>query len=116
MPRNAQFGFDVLLSLILTVLPKPFGWSRRSSRVLFLAGGMTLVLGSITLISDQFISHLTTRRRELAGVFLLAAQYQLSEEESSVRGAVAVVGVGLIVIGTIARQFGPRRVMSQDAG
>ncbi len=114
MFKIAQYSLDVLLFGLLAALPNAFGWSRRSSKTLVVAGSLMLGLGSVRLISDQMLDGATLRRREFAGAFLLAAQYQLTEEESSVRGAVAAIGAALIVISVLARLLGLSRARTQE--
>ncbi len=114
MPRYAHFILDVLLYALLAALPKACGWSRRTSKALVVAGSLTVGLGALRLISVQTLNGATLRRRELAGAFLLAAQYQLTEEESRVRGAVAVIGTALVAIGVLARLLGLGRTRTQE--
>lgn len=85
----------------LLVAPGRLRWSRRSRRV--------MALGAAGLIGVPVIRRLCgwglgveRASAALIGLTLGCAQYLLSEEESSVRGAIATIGGLLVAFGLIA--------------
>ena len=113
MSRQVQRMLDLLILGTLGALPRMLGWSRRSTKTVAVAGIVNAGLGVLPIGSFRPLARLATRRREVAGLFLLAAQFQLTEEESSVRGKVAVMGVALVLMGLAGRIFAAGRVQNQ---
>ncbi|MGA7672186.1 MAG: hypothetical protein WBW04_17305 [Nitrolancea sp.] len=103
MFRLTQQILDLLLLGALGALPRSLGWSRRSSRTVLVAGAVAAAAGSLPCISSRPVARITARRREIVGLFLLAVQFQLTEEESPVRSAVAAIGLLLILLGLVSR-------------
>jgi hypothetical protein len=106
--RSDRVGALIAGVLALT-LPGRLHWSRRSGRLLT-GIGLALIAGT----AGQLIPKPThTTSRELfdkylgmiAGAILVSAQFQLSEEESAVRGLIAGLGAMLMSIGLLGTRF-----------
>jgi hypothetical protein len=105
MVRDRSTSLRTIVSvgagIALLIVPDRLRWSRRSRRVLALsAGGMI----GVPMIRRLFGWGVGVERTSVAliGLTLGGAQYLLSEEESSVRGAFATIGGLLVLFALIA--------------
>jgi hypothetical protein len=94
--HNLSAITSVTAGVVLLVMPARLRWSRRSRRLLALS---SFGLSGVPLFRWLCGWGAGVERANLAltGATLIGAQYLLSEEESSVRGAVATIG-GLLVL------------------
>ncbi|HEX3722150.1 MAG TPA: hypothetical protein VHV31_05125 [Nitrolancea sp.] len=98
--------FDLVMCIGLLVAPRKLRWSERSQRSL--SSAAVLLLGANVL--GHFIGR-SQRYRSIArlagasvGATLLGGQYLLSEEDSSVRGSIAVVGIIILARSLLGRR------------
>jgi hypothetical protein len=96
---------DLFIGAGLLLAPRPLRWSARSRRLLSLSG--VLLLGS-SLPSRLFgragRGSIARVSEAAIGATLLGGQYLLSEEDSSVRGSIALVGGLLMVLALPGRK------------
>lgn len=102
-------GVELLHAAGLIVLPTRLHWSRRSSRVLALAGA-TLVAAGIVAGPDMdsragTIRSVVRSRDILIGLSLVGSQYLLSEETSTVQWIIAGLGGMLMAFGLLSRRL-----------
>lgn len=87
--------FDLVVCIGLLVAPRQLRWSERSQRALSMAVVLLLgtnVLGRVVGRTHRFGS-IARLGEASVGATLLGGQYLLSEEDSSVRGSIAVIGI-----------------------
>jgi hypothetical protein len=105
MARNRSMSLRVIVSVgagaVLLIVPGRLRWSRRSRRVLALSAGGLIGAPVIRRIFG-WGEGVERTSAALIGLTLGGAQYLLSEEESSVRGAVAAIGGLLALFALIA--------------
>ncbi len=76
--------------------------------------GITLIGAGIPVAKSRGLvgrltGFLSSNREIIIGAMLFVIQYQLTEEESSVRGVVAGLGGALMVFGILTRRFATLR-------
>lgn len=101
--RDGAFSLRTIAGIgtgiVLLVVPGRLRWSRRSRRVLRLsAAGLIGVPVTCRLFGWGAV--VERMSAALIGLMLGGAQYLLSEEDSSVRGALAAIG-GLLVLSAL---------------
>lgn len=102
-------ALDLLIATAMIMIPPRLRWSRRSSTLLKIAG-VTLAVTQFVPVSTagsltRLLSRLTRNSTGLVGLSLIAGQYQLTEEESTVRGAIAALGGTLLILSAIRRKL-----------
>ena len=101
--------FDLVICIGLLVAPWKLRWSERSQQSLSAAAVLLLganMLGHFIGRSQRYQS-IARLAEASVGAMLLGGQYLLSEEESSVRGSVAVAGMIVLARALFGRK-GPQ--------
>ena len=116
MPRFTVSGLhrsiEITAVVSMQALPPRLHWSRRGSRVLTSSGlglaGSALVTCGSRGIGGRLARPLLRYRDMIAGVTLIGFQYEVTDEESSVRGHIVGIGATLILLGLLANLPSPR--------
>ncbi len=101
-------AIDLAVAVTAMIVPARLHWSRRSRNLMEMSA-VTLI-GSELLPSGgrgllrRICSIISANREIVVGVALIGTQYQLSEEESSVRGFIAGIGALLVAFGLLLRR------------
>lgn len=102
IPPKVHGFVDLAFAVITFALPRGLGWSSRIRSVLTLVGGFTVLYSLITRYPMGLFKLLPFRGHlvldGLVALFLGGFQFLVTEEETSVRGAVGALGLfGLLV-------------------
>jgi hypothetical protein len=99
--HNLTTDTAIGIAITLLVMPARLGWSRRSRRLLALSSSGLIGMPLLRRLCGWSVG-VERANVALIGVTLGGAQYLLSEEESSVRGAIATIGGLLVVFALLA--------------
>lgn len=109
--RTSDFSLtalELLMATAMCVIPLRLRWSHRSSTLLRIVGITLAVTRVLPTCSagplSNLLGRLTRNCSALAGMSLIGGQYQLTEEESAVRGVIAAVGATLLALGFLRRK------------